>query len=105
MENKQKDMLDFLVGKKVLIRDHMAGVFITTLKEIRGQEWLGGKSRKIHWWEKAGAVQGIAETGIDLEKSRVTIETDISNGKTLVEILPVSDAIYNELMGAKVWNT
>lgn len=98
------DMLAHLVGKKVLIRDHKAGLFLTTLIEVNKQEWLGGKSRKIHYWEKAGAVEGIAETGIDLKESRITVSTEMSAGKELIQICPVSDKIYDEIMGAAAWN-
>ena len=45
---KKPDMLSHLKGKKVLIRDHKAGLFLTTLIDVDGSQWLGGKSRKIH---------------------------------------------------------
>jgi hypothetical protein len=98
------DILAHMVGKKVLIRDNMAGIFITTLENIHGKGWVGGLSRKVFWWERAGAIEGIAVTGLDLEKSKLTIQTTSSAGKDLVQLCPVTDAIYNELMGAKVWN-
>lgn len=102
--SNQPDILARLVGQKVLIRDHKAGLFLTTLEDIRGKEWLGGKSRKIHYWEKAGAVEGIAETGIDLHGSRITVQTAMSAGKELIQICLVSDEIYSQIMGAVAWN-
>ena len=104
VQQKDPDMLNHLVGKKVLVRDHKAGLFLTTLVAINKQEWLGGESRKIHYWEKAGAIEGIAETGIDLEKSRITVRTEMAAGKELIQICPVTDRIYNEIMGAIAWN-
>ncbi len=102
--NVQPDILEHLVGKKVLIRDHKGGVFMTTLEAVKGSEWMGGESRKIHYWDKAGAVEGIAETGIDLKNSRITVKTNQSNGKSLVQICLVSDDIYTKIMEASVWN-
>ena len=98
------DMLSHLIGKKVLIRDNRAGVFITTLAAVNGKQWRGYESRKIHYWSKAGAVEGIAETGIDLDNSRITVKVPESNGQDLIQICPVSDEIFNTLMGAKAWN-
>ena len=103
-KQKKKSILDRFVGQKVIIRDHSAGVFITTLEAVDGREWVGGESRKIHYWDKAGAVEGIAETSIDLDRSRITVETASSCGTQLTQICPVSDCIYNQIMRAKVWN-
>lgn len=100
----QKDILSHLIGKHVLIRDNNAGLFVTTLKEVRGPEWVGAKSRKIHFWSKAGAVEGIAETGINLDESRITVETEMSCGKCLVQACLVKEDVYKKLMGAEAWN-
>jgi len=104
IENECDDLLHDLIGKKVLIRDDKAGVFITTLTKIRSKEWVGSESRKIYYWEKAGAVEGIAQTGIDLENSLLTVKTPMAAGKNLVQICIVEDEIFDELMGADVWN-
>ena len=102
--NRKPDMLSFLIGRKVLIRDHKAGLFLTTLKEVDGSQWIGGESRKIHYWSGAGAVEGIAETGIDTLNSRITIKTSMSAGKELIQICPVSEEIHKAIMEAPVWN-
>ena len=102
--NRKPDMLAFLIGRKVLIRDHKAGLFLTTLKEVDGSQWIGGESRKIHYWSGAGAVEGIAETGIDTLNSRITIKTSMSAGKELIQICPVSEEIHKAIMEAPVWN-
>ena len=102
--NRKPDMLAHLIGKKVLIRDHKAGLFLTTLVDVDGSQWIGGESRKIHYWAGAGAVEGIAETGIDLLNSRITVKTSMSSGKELIQICPVSDEVYKLIMEAQVWN-
>jgi len=104
LTEKPKDILSHLIGKKVLIRDNNAGVFITTLSDIKGSEWVGLKSRKIHYWDKAGAVEGVAETGLDLQNSRITVATDMSCGKSLIQICLVSDEIFEKIMEASPWN-
>ena len=101
---KKPDLLSRYIGKKALIRDNKAGVFITTLEAVAGKEWVGGESRKVHYWEKAGAVEGIAETGIDVDNSRITVTTPASNGKELVQLCPVADEIYKQIMEATPWN-
>ncbi len=101
---KAPDMLSIYIGHKVVIRDDQAGMVLTTLTGIDGLEWTGAESRKIHWWEKAGAIEGIAETGIDLKKSLITVTTPVSNGKHFVQLCPVKDEIYNQIMEATPWN-
>lgn len=103
-ESDEKDILSDFVGRKVLIRDNKAGIFVTTLMKIKGSEWLGGESRKIYFWDKAGAVEGISMTGISDSGSRVTVKTPNSNGKDLVQLCPLSDEQFEELMGLSVWN-
>lgn len=100
----KKDILSGYIGRKVLIRDNKAGIFITTLEAVDGKEWLGGESRKIHYWESAGAVEGISQTGINLSESRVTITTPMSAGKEMVQMCVVNDDIYEEIMEATPWN-
>ena len=91
--------LPFSFGK-VFCNMIITGIY----KAVKGDEWLGGESRKIDYWDRAGAVEGIAETGIDLKNSRITVKTNQSNGKSLVQICLVSDDIYTKIMEASVWN-
>lgn len=91
------------IGRKVIIRDHMAGVFCTTLLKLDGEKWIGGESRKIHYWSKAGAVEGISKFGIDLEKSRITAKKEMSCGGSIVQICHCDDEIYEKIMGAPEW--
>lgn len=104
LEEKKPDMMSHLIGEKVIIRDHKGGVYVTTLEDVDGKQWRGGLSRKIFYWDKAGAVQGISTTGIDLSNSKITVKTPISNGYELVEICPCDDDVYDSIMGASVWN-
>ena len=101
---EEPDLLAHLIGKKVVVRDNGAGVFVTTLEAVRGKQWRGGESRKIHYWSKAGALEGVAQTAIDFQNSRVTVRTPESNGQDLIQICPISDEIHKELMEAPVWN-
>jgi len=87
-----------------LIRDHMAGVFVTTLTAVDGKMWTGAEGRKIHYWEGAGAVEGISAHGIDNKKSRVTAPVPVCNGRELVQLLPLTEDVYKLIMGAPVWN-
>lgn len=103
-KEEERDFLSEFIGKKVIVRDNMAGVFVTTLVDIKGKQWKGGLSRKIHYWSGAGAVQGISTSAVNESNSRLTVVTEVSNGSSLVEILPISDVIYNTLMEVKVWN-
>ena len=52
-----------MIGKKVIVRANGAGVFFGTLKEKNGSEVTLVNARKLHYWDGAGAVEGIAIQG------------------------------------------
>jgi len=103
-ETKPRDMMADFIGKKVIVRDDQAGVFCTTLVDIDGMKWRGGVSRKIHYWDKAGAVEGISKTSIDLSSSRITVKNDHSHGYQLVQMCLCEDDVFESIMGATEWN-
>ena len=94
---------DFMLGKCVIVRDHMAGVFIGTLSQIDLQKksWVLLNARKIHYWSKAAAVEGLAVVGDNGEGGRITPMVEWVAGCDLVQVLPVTGG--EKLLNAPVW--
>lgn len=92
------------IGNKVLIRDHMAGVFFGTLAEfdLKAGTWMLKGARKIHYWVRAGAVEGVAVRGIDQKQSRVTARVDVA-GRSMVQICLMSEEQYAALDACPEW--
>lgn len=96
-------MLTKYIGKIVIVRDHMAGVFIGTLAEVdlTAGTWTLKDARKIHYWAKAAAVAGLATTGDNGSGGRVCPLQAMACGRALVEVVPVTGG--ETLLSAPVW--
>lgn len=92
-----------LIGKPVLVRDNMAGVLYGRLLEVDGKEWALENGRKIHYWTKAAAVEGISVMGKPGDGSRITPAVPYSCGFEAAQILEVSEERYADLCAVPVW--
>lgn len=91
------------IGQRVLIRDHMAGVFIGTLDMAAGKSWRLRDCRKIHYWTKAAATEGLAVVGDTGSGGRVCPMLAWEEGHDMVQMQPVTEASYRRLVEAPVW--
>jgi len=94
-----------MVGKFVLVRDHMAGVLFGRLEELDlGQKtWVLTNARKIHFWSKAAAVEGVVVRGPDPAKSRVTPAVTQVAGAALVQVIVCTSAEEKVLSALPEW--
>lgn len=91
-----------MIGGYVLIRDHMAGVFFGTLTEIdmANKTWTLEDARKLHFWAKAAAVEGVVARGPDPQRSRCTPAVALVSGATLAQVIlcrPAERAVLEAL--------
>ena len=88
-------------GSYVLIRDNAAGVFVGVLCSVQLETkcWTLTAARKIHYWQGAAAVEGIATHGVG-EGSRLTPVVSEVAGCDLVQIIAVSD---EAVVALKAW--
>lgn len=98
--------VDPLIGP-VLIRDNLAGVIVGQLVsyDLAAGTWtLAPGARKIHYWRRAGAVEGIAVRGIDPNESRMTAPVSrVSVGRAMIQILGLTRSEYDSLMVTPEW--
>ena len=92
-----------MIGKNVLVRDDKAGVLIGTLMAQNGKAWTLSNARKIHYWTKAAAVEGIAAVGSAGNGSRITPTVTMVQGFEAVQIVLLGDAEHTALMESPTW--
>ena len=88
-------VIAFSKSTPVMIRDHMAGLFVGVLAEdiaVGDKGWcLAPGARKIHYWARAAGPEGAAKYGPGAG-SRVCVATDRRTGCDLVEMCALSAA-------------
>ena len=79
--------MENLIGKKVIVRANLAGVFYGTLVAKEGSEVQLKDARKLYYWSGANAIEQIALEGVKNPKeckftvvnSEVTIKISNDN--------------------------
>ena len=93
-----------MIGKKVIVRATEAGVFFGTLKEKNGNEVVLSHARKLHYWEGAGAVEGLAVDGVSKPNScRFTVWVENICVKDWNQIIPCTEKASEIIEGVKEW--
>jgi hypothetical protein len=82
----------------------MAGVLFGEMAgEPSGKSCILLNARKIHYWTKAAAVEGIAATGDPGEGSRVTPKVLGNQVFELVQVIILEEEQYNKLKSYPEW--
>ena len=92
-------------GDHVVIRDHMAGVYVGTLKSYDPVTKVATllNARKCWRWAGAAAVNGIAVKGIKYEGSKIAPAVPQVTMSTVVECIMCTDVGYRSVMEAPEW--
>lgn len=93
------------IGTKVVLRDHMAGVYmgeLVSLDPVSGVTVLKN-ARQSHYWTGAAATPGLAVRGPKHDGSRIgpTVETIV--GRSLVSVMPCTPEAVLQWTSAPVW--
>lgn len=91
------------MDRYVLIRDNMAGVFVGLLTAHVGKSWTLTSSRKIHYWTKAAACEGIATFGPGPGSRVCPLRVPPVGGEDLVQIIDLTIEEHAALMALPVW--
>ena len=93
-----------MLGKKVIVRAKDAGVFFGTLKEKTPDEVVLSNARKLHYWDGAGAVEGIAIQGSTKpNECRFTVWVEEICIADWCQILPCTDESIEIIESIKEW--
>ena len=92
------------IGKKVIVRDHMAGVFFGIIKSIEGTQVYFEKARKLYYWKGANTVEDLALFGTkDPENCQFTCWNKNTLLANYCQILPCTKESANSIEGVPVW--
>ncbi len=85
-----------------IVRTDRAGVFFGKVKENKGTSVIMQDVRKIHYWEKAAAVEEISQNGIG-GASSVTMMIPEMEIAAPIQIIPCTSKAADNLKSYKVW--
>lgn len=90
-----------MMGKKVIIRTYLAGVWFGTLIEKDRNEVIMSNARRMwQWWAKEGiSLSAVAVHGIRQDKSRITVPVD-KVWLEAIEIIPCTEDAISLIEGA-----
>ena len=94
-----------MLGKIVIVRDHMAGVFVGRLVslDLAAKAATLSDARKVHYWTGAGAVEGLAAHGCSVAGSRITAMVATVAVCAVVQVCECTEESVTVLMGAPEW--
>lgn len=93
--------LNKMIGEKVIIRTHSAGVWFGTLSEKAGNEVILTDARRMWLWKAKQSISlsAVAVHGIDEGASKI-VEPVASVWLEAIEIIPCSESAIESLEGA-----
>jgi len=93
-----------LIGKYVIVRSHLAGVFFGILKEKNGTELTLEKVRKFYYFSGANTVEDLANQGaLNVSNCKLTVEIENIVISDYVQILPCSTKAIKQIKSIPVW--
>ena len=90
-----------LIGKKVLIRSHDAGVYFGILTNVEGEAARLKNARNIWLWKGASCLFQIANDGITGGKVSPIVDSAVFN--RVCQILPLTKKAIKNLEGQPIW--
>lgn len=98
-------MTEKYLNNYCVVRGDKSGVFFGVVKSIDGQMVEMKKVRKLHYWDGAFAVEGLAENGVTKPQNcRFTVVVDNLIITDAIQILLCSEKSIDSLSKVAVWN-
>ena len=94
-----------MIGQKVLIRDHKAGIHVGVLHSFDAATKTAElrDARKIWYWAGAASCHGIAARGLDTAESKIAPIVSAVISCDVVEIVAMTDKAFSCVIGAPEW--
>ena len=109
-ENMKKVMIDGkefqevqVIGDIVLVRTYSAGVHFGVLASRDGKEVVLKNARCLWSWQGACSLYQVAMDGVDMAKSKITVSVPHIELTEAIEVIPMSKAAGEQMMGAESW--
>jgi len=93
-----------LIGKRVLVRDHKAGVYcgVLTAMDVEAGTAELRDARQVWYWTGAAATPGIAARGVG-EGSKIGPKVEAVVCCDVVQVMPMTSQAWESVMGAPEW--
>lgn len=92
--------MNAMIGKKVIVRTHSAGVHFGTLAAKDGKEVVLRDARRIWYWEGAFTLSAVAVSGVG-NKSKLSVSVPEILLTEAIEIIPCSEEATEALQKLK----
>ena len=93
-----------LIGKYVIVRSHLAGVFFGILTDKQGEELTLQKARKFYYFSGANTVEDLADKGsIQVSNTKLTVEVSEIVISKFEQILPCTEEAVKQIKSIPVW--
>ena len=93
-----------LIGKYVIVRSNLAGVFFGILTNKQGDELTVSNARKFYYFSGANTVEDLAAQGpLNKENCKLTIEIEEIVISKFEQILPCTLNAINQIKTIPVW--
>ena len=103
-DNPKAGLLDGLIGKHVIVRSSMAGVFLGVLKEYQDTNVSLENSRRLWYWSGASSLSELAKFGVarpDECKFPCVVPSIIVND--VCEVLEASKDAVKSIISVPEW--
>ncbi len=92
-----------MIGKYVIVRSNLAGVFFGILDSKKGTEITLSKARKFYYFSGANTVEDLATQGaLNVNNCKLTTEVDVVIDK-FEQIIPCTEEAINQIKTIPVW--
>ena len=94
-----------MIGEKVLVRDHKAGVHVGILEAFdpATKTCKLAQVRKVWYWSGAASCHGIAARGLDTKASQIAPLVSCVISCDVVEIVAMTPEAWEIVQGAPEW--
>ena len=93
-----------LIGKQVIVRSNLAGVFFGKLIAKNGEELTLEKARKFYYFSGANTVEDLANQGaLNKENCKLTAPVDLIVISKFEQLLPCTKDSINQINSIPIW--
>lgn len=93
-----------LIGKHVIVRSNLAGVFFGVLKQKENDELTLSNARKLYYFSGANTVEDLATNGaLNKENCKLTVVVKEIVISKFEQILPCTENAIENLKSIPVW--
>ena len=94
-----------LIGKYVIVRSNLAGVFFGILTDKEGDELTLKNARKFYYFSGANTVEDLATQGaLNKENCKVTVQVDEIIISKFEQIIPCTKEAIEQIKSISIWN-